>query len=348
MATLLKLQLAEGFREVAARKCERRLAWEEDGVLRLAETDFASPLALGGIGGVDCPVAMDGANGRGWAYCCQFRLGARDFSEIREFNLATGQSRRLVRLGLHQWALWLLAHWAEQEVLLALVATDTRSAAIHIRHHLALIETRTGAMRLVALPRDAFVPLASCARRRWLIFHGAEGTHLVSFSGRRLLTLPAVRAANAFGPRGRGASIHPQKPLALLGGDGVWLWNLETGALRQLRDRGQYPVWGPDGKGCWFSESSSDLFEMDTETGAERRLLRVAGNPYLEINYARPVAANADGTLLTLPLTRLLKVDPLAAGQMPTLARLHRLCVVDLTAREAWMAPGYARNLAWV
>jgi len=44
----------------------------------------------------------------------------------------------------------------------------------------------------------------------------------------------------------------------------------------------------------------------------------------------------------------LLKIDPAVAGQMPTQARMHRLCVVDVAAREAWMAPGYARNLAWV
>jgi hypothetical protein len=271
----------------------------------------------------------------------------RDFSEIREFDLATGRSRRLARLGLHQWALWLLAHWAEADVLLALVATDTRSAAIHIRHHLALLETRTGQMRLVALPRDAFMPLAWCARRRWVVFHGAEGTHLVSFSGRRLLTLPPANAILP-GPRGRGASLHPEKPVALLGGDGIWQWNLETGALRQLRERGQYPVWMADGKRCWFSESSSDLFELDCETGAERRLLRFAGNPYTEINYARPVAVESGGERLALPLTRMLKVDPVVAGQAPTLTRMHRLCVVDMEAREAWMAPGYARHLTWV
>ena len=347
MTPMLRLQLAEGFREVAPRKCGRRLVWEENGVLRAGETDFAAPSELGSIGGVDCPVAVDARSGRAWAYCCQFRPGVRDFSEIREFDLATGRSKRLARLGLHQWALWLLTHWAEADMLLALVATDTRSAAIHIRHHLALLETRTGTMRLVALPRDAFMPLTWCMRRRWVVFYGAEGTHLVSLSGRRLLTLPPASAVVA-GPRGRGASVHPDKPLALLGGDGLWLWNLETGALRQLRERGQYPTWTPDGKRCWFSESSSDLYELDCETGAERRLLRIAGNNYLEINYARPVAVEPGGERLALPLTRLLKIDPAVAGQMPTQARMHRLCVVDVAAREAWMAPGYARNLAWV
>jgi hypothetical protein len=348
MTPLLRLQLAEGFREVAARQCGRPLAWEENGELRMAETDFAETRGMESIGGVDCPLAVDAKSGRLWAYSCQFRVGARDFSEIREYDLATGRGRRLVRLGLHQWALWLLSYWAEADVLLALVATDTRSAAIHIRHHLALIETKTGAMRLMALPRDAFVPLAWCTRRRWVIFYGAEGTHLVSFNGRRILTLPAVKSADGAGPRGRGAAIHPERPLALLGGDGIWLWNLETGALRCLRERGQYPTWMPDGSGCWFTESSSDLFQMDCDTGAEQRLLRVAGNPYTEINYARPITADLAGQRLALPLTRMLKVDPVVAGQAPTLARLHRLCVVDLAAREAWMSPGYARHLTWV
>jgi hypothetical protein len=341
MALPLKLQLAEGFREVAPRPCGRRLLWEENGDFRYSETDFLTPHSFGHLGGVDCPLAVDAARGVAWAYCCQYRLGVRDYSEIREFDLATGRSRRVLRLGLRQWALWLLAHWAGTDTLLALVATDTRTDSIYIRHHLAVIDTKKGQLHLIALPRDAFAPLAWCPRRRWIIFHGAEGTHLVSFTGRNLLTLPPG------GPLGRGGDLHPHKPLALLGGDGLWLWNLETGALRRLRERGQYPRWSPDGTSCWFSESSSDLFHLNCDTGAEERLLRVAGNPHTEVNYARPIAVDAAGHLLAVPLTRLLKMDPLAAANATTLARMHKLCVVDVQAREAWVTTGYARHLAW-
>ncbi|HVU38875.1 MAG TPA: hypothetical protein VHC95_11120 [Opitutales bacterium] len=341
MSLALKLQLAEGFREVAPRRCGHRLLWEENGGFRLDETDFAATRDLGHLGGVDCPIAVDTARGLAWAYCCQYRLGVRDYSEIREFDLGTGRTRRLVRLGLHQWAIWLLAHWPDANSLLTLIATDTRAGAIHIRHHLAMIDLQQGSLHLVALPRDAFSPLAACARRHWLIFHGAEGTHHVSFTGRKLRTLPPG------GPLGRGGDIHPQKPLALIGGDGLWLWNLEDGSLRRLRERGQYPRWTPDGRGCWFSESSSDLFHFDLETGAEKRLLRIAGNNFTEINYSRPIAADAEGRHLALPLTRLLKTDPNVRETSSMLARLHRLCVVDLEAREAWMSSGYARHLAW-
>jgi hypothetical protein len=341
MALPLKLQLAEGFREVPPRACGRQLLWEENGEFKFSPTDFSAPRTFGHLGGVDCPLAVDATRGVAWAYCCQYRLGVRDYSEIREFDLATGRSRRVLRLGLRQWALWLLDHWTGSDSLLALVATDTRTDAIFIRHHLAVINTKTAQLHLIALPRDAFAPLASCQRRRWLIFHGAEGTHLVSYTGRNLLTLPPG------GPLGRGGDIHPHQPLALLGGDGIWLWNLETGALRRLRDRGQYPRWTPDGASCWFSESSSDLFQMHCETGAETRLLRVAGNAYTEVNYARPILADAAGRYLALPLTRLLKMDPLAAAHAPTLARMHKLCVVDLEAKETWLTEGYARHLAW-
>ncbi len=84
------------------------------------------------------------------------------------------------------------------------------------------------------------------------------------------------------------------------------------------------------------------------ETGEEKRLLRVAGNPNTEIAYARPIAADVQGRHLALPLTRMLKLDPAAAANTATLARLHRLCVVDLEAQETWMADGYARHLVWV
>jgi hypothetical protein len=346
MSLTLKLQMAEGFREIAPRTCGRRLLWENGGDLQVAETDFARQQPLGQLGGVDCPLTVDASGGRAWAYCCQYRLGVRDYSEIREFDLAAGSSKRLIRLGLHQWAIWMMAHWAEAGALFTLVATDTRAGAIHIRYHLAMINLRDGKMHLIALPRDAFVPLAWCLRRRWLIFHGAEGTYHVSFAGKLERTLPPRGTQG--GPLGRGGDIHPTKPWALIGGDGIWLWNLEDGSCRCLRERGQYPRWTPDGTGCWFSESSSDLFQMDCTTGVEQRLLRVVGNPHTEINYARPIAADGAGRLLALPLTRMLKLDPAATANATSLARVHRLCVMDLAAREAWMADGYARHLAWV
>jgi hypothetical protein len=40
-------------------------------------------------------------------------------------------------------------------------------------------------------------------------------------------------------------------------------------------------------------------------------------------------------------------MDPLAAANATTLARMHKLCVVDVQAREAWVTTGYARHLAW-
>jgi hypothetical protein len=43
-----------------------------------------------------------------------------------------------------------------------------------------------------------------------------------------------------------------------------------------------------------------------------------------------------------------LKTDPSVQERSAPLSRLHRLCVVDLAAREAWMTGGYARHLAWV
>jgi len=340
MSLPLKLQLAEGFRQIEPRACGLRVLWEEAGDLRISETDFAKPRSLGFLGTVDCPISTDPARNIAWAYCCQYKLGVRDYSEIREFDLKTGTSRRAVRLSVHQWAIWVLSY-LDSGALLALVATSTRMFEVNIRHHLAILDPKTGQLHLVALPRDAFSPLAWCPRRRWIIFHGSEGTHLVSFTGQRVLTLPVG------GPLGRGGSIHPTKPLAVIGGDGLWLWNLETGAVRCLREHGQYPRWTPDGTGIWFSESSSDLFHLEFETGMEQRLLRIAGNSFTEINYARPLAMDNSGRYLALPLTRLLKTDPNVRANSPTLARMHRLCIVDLEAKEAWVGDGYARHMAW-
>ncbi len=177
MALPLKLQLAEGFREVAPRACGRRVLWEDSGHLRLAETTFAVPREFGFLGGVDCPITVDAARGLAWGYCCQMRLGVRDFSEIREFDLATGANRRLVRLGLHQWAIWLLAHWPEKNALLAMVATNTRISAINIRHHLAIIDLRQGG---VASHRAA----AGLVLRRWRGVRAGAGLFFTARRGR--------------------------------------------------------------------------------------------------------------------------------------------------------------------
>ncbi len=347
----IRIQLAPGYRETSPEAIPGKwLLWERDGKLWQAGTGLDSPKGLGVAGGTDCPIAVDSKAGAAYAYVCGTQPGSRDFSEIRRFDLTSGQISRVARLGLNQWVLWLLASLEDHAALITLLASDARLTALEIRHHLAFFDT-LGARKPRALPlgRDAFCPQALCPRRGEVIFHGAEGWQRVRFAGQTLGRQPQVGEG-----LGRGASFHPTRPLVALGAGGLFLWDLESGALRQVRDRGHYPVWDGDGRGLWFRESSSDLVHLDLDSGVETRLLRIVGNPYPELHYARQVVPSADGRFLALGLTRKVRLNeatdrkPGAPGQPePVWTHAHHFCVVDLARKLVWHAPIHARNIAW-
>lgn len=334
------LILAKGWRQVEPRPVHRTLLWEASGQLQISQTDFSQPHAFGQVGSIDCPIAVDPVRRLAYRYICPDGAG-RDFSEIVAFHLDLGTKSRLFRLGLNQWIVWMFQYLPKEDVLLALLATDMPGEELRIQHQLGLFDLKHSRRLQVPLPRDAFCPVDLHENRREILFHGAEGWQIITFSGKRVAHLRS-RAV----PLGRGGALHPNRPLAALGGGGIALWNRQRNAIQTLHRQGQQPAWSPDGKVLYFSESSSDLFQHTLANGQTERIFSIAGNRQAEVTRARRPALTSDGRWLALPITRKLLRREAPAGET-RFTFSESLVVADLEQKEIWQYTAPAHHPAW-
>ena len=340
--TKLPLLLGSGWQAVPPRATGRHLLWQAGAKLMCAGTDFAEPQLLGETGLVDCPLAVDAARGLAYGYASPQGRQQEDFSELRAWHIKEGTGSRLFRLGLNQWALWLLRYLPRHDALLGLVATDMPGEGVHIQHQLGIFDLGKMKSLLVSLPRDAFLPLDVHPTRREVLFYGVEGYQVIEFSGKRVR-----RLAGSGLPEGRGGSYSPDGDKALLGGSGIVLWDMAADSLKALHPRGHTPVWDPSGAGFWFSESSGDLFYYSLAEGQTERLVALAANAHPDIRHSRPPVATADGRYLALCLTRRNKRSAGSEPDAPLYRYDHCLCVLDTREREVWQLPGPCRNAVW-
>lgn len=340
------LLLAKGWRSVPPRPAGGKLVWQRGHTLLCAPADFTAPVELGNAGLLDTPFALDPGRKLAYAYACRNGRDGRDYSEIRGYSLDGGPPECLFKLALNKWIPWFMHYLTDRDVILALVATSQPGESLIIHHQLGLFNPANGNSLLVPLPRDAFLPLDVRPQRKEILFYGVEGYQLIDYSGKRLRLL----RGNAL-PSGRGASFHPTEELIALGGRGIVLWETASNQLRQIHPCGQMPVWSPDGRWLYFSESSGDLFRHDWHNGTTERLLCAAGNTSSETHFARKASLSSDGRYLAMPLTRRVRRRESADGnptQLSEFAHYHALCILDLQRREAWQTTGYCRCAAWL
>lgn len=340
----LALLLAKGWKTVAPRASGHKLVWQSGSKLYCSDTDFTNPMCMGNIGPVDCPVAVDPKRGLAYRYVSPEYFESKDFSELRSFNLQTGESERLFTLDLNKWIIWLLRYLPGKDVLLALVSTHMPGQGVHIQHQLGLFDLRKRQSLLVPLPRDAFVPLDVDIERQEVLFYGVEGYQWIHYSGHRQLLL---RDRNL--PDGRGGAFHPTLPIVALGGGKIVLYHREERRFDILDVRGHHPVWSVDGNTLWYAESSGDLFRYDMNERVSERILSVAGNPYADIKHVRPVKLTPDGRYLATVLTRRIKrrTDEGVSDNEPLFRLSHAIVIADLERKEIWQHPGFSPNFEW-
>ena len=348
-----ELELADGWREVPPREGAPDLLLEEAGRLRHYSSGFALRHEFGRVGQVPCPIAYSPETRTAYRHVCESRPLAKDFSELRAYDLRTGRSHAVARLRVNQWMLWLL-EWigpadrsGESGCLFGLLATDAQSAEqVSIQHHLFFCRPEDGRVRRRPLCRDAYAPLALGRSRRALVFAGAEGLYLVGLNGERRASL--VRTE---GPLGRGASFEPGAGgRVALGGNGLYLWNPEEGRCQKLAQRGHYPAWSADGRGIFYSESSADLWYHELASGRATRLAALRRNRQPEFTYARQPAQSPCGRYVMLPLTvkQMRGVSGAAPGGREYVYDFgHGFCVFDLERREVWRKNGYSGGFCW-
>ena len=347
----IKLNFAEGWTEVAPRTGAPSFLVEENGRLIHQQSDFKHLHDFGPVGPVDCPIAYDHQRGMAYRYVSALSTARRDFSQLRRYDLATGASRAMVELPLNQWVLWLL-EWIEGAAgtgqLYGLLATDRPADdRVVIEHRLFALKVGEPQARMRPICRDAYRPLALSRQRRELIFAGAEGIYLVNLKGVRSATFPEAQST------GHGATFDLSgKARAIVGGDGLFLWDIEGNRSERLARLGRYPVWAIGRNGFWFRESSSDLHYYDLETRVSSKLLDVAENRNPEFWYSKPVSQTSCGRYLAISVTsKKLKGVSRKANVKGNRERVYAndqaLCILDLDRREFWQRTGFASNLTW-
>ncbi|MFP4351898.1 MAG: hypothetical protein ACLFTU_03575, partial [Puniceicoccaceae bacterium] len=87
----MPLRTGPGWREVPPRPTGRRIAWESGGRIRIADTDFRSPLDGGPAGPVDSPLVYDADDGFLYHYGCPDWSGTRGRNGIARVDPTTGR-----------------------------------------------------------------------------------------------------------------------------------------------------------------------------------------------------------------------------------------------------------------
>jgi len=349
-------ELAGNWHEVEPRSDAPDFLVEQKGRLYGLNSEFLELNDFGPVGPVDCPIAYDSERQRAFRYVCAADYRGRDFSQLRSYDLQSGDVAVLLDMPLNRWALWLL-EWiggttADDTTgrLFGLMATDRPvDDRIVIEHQLFLLQAGVSVIKQRPLCRDAYRPLDFSRKRRELLFSGAEGIYLVGFKGERKATLKAEAC-----PSGHGGSFKPDgQALAAIGGDGIYIWDLESNTCKQLTARGRFPVWSTDGLGIWYRESSSDLFYYDLNSHKSTQVLGVKNVRSPELWYARPPWQSQCGRYLSATFTaKRLKGVSRKANASGDVERVyshhHALCILDLKTQSFWSKEGFTNHFRWM
>jgi hypothetical protein len=300
----ISLQIAAGWQEIAPDPHGPELLVECDGRVKHLRSDGSEISDFGHVGPVECPLAYDPKTRTAYRYVCGADLSTKDFSRIEAFSLADGRRHPLCQLPLNHWALWLL-QWlpgrGEQGgQLFGLMASDLPiEGQVCLQHRLFALDTRRPMPRFRSLSLDAYRPLAFSRARRELLFSGAEGNYLVGLDGERRATLPADQC-----PPSDGADFDPQGAgRAVLGAEGLHLWEPGTGSCVRLTRRGRKPVWSPNGDTIWYAGSSGELRSFRLSTGADEPVLGIRDNRFPDFWKSRSVALSPCGRYLAVMLS---------------------------------------------
>lgn len=348
----INIKFAADWSEVSPRRDAPDLLIEENGRLLLQHSDFTPVHDFGAVGPVDCPIAYDAKTQTAYRYVSAPSMSRRDFSQLRSFDLVSRTTDVLLDLPLNQWALWLL-EWVDgcsQKAgqLFGLLATDRPTDdRIVIDHQLFALKPGEARARLRPICRDAYRPLAFSRSLGELIFAGADGIYLVDLKGTRRATFPGEDST------GQGAVFDPSgASRVVIGGNGLFLWDLKVNQVERLNRSGRYPTWSNIHNGVWYRESSSDVHYYDLETRESKQLLAIANHRNPEFWYARPVQLTRCGRYMVVCLTaKHLRGVSRKANVKGVAERVymhdHVMCVLDFEKKEIWRRTGFANHVTW-
>lgn len=359
------LELADGWREVRPRSTPWSMLFQKEYFLSLFETDFRCE-QIAEIGGLDCPIAFD-EEARA-AYCVR-AIGELKEKEgsieglmfpagtILKVSLDDKKVEKILDIPAELTLAWLLSLLPGRKKL---ISFSSRTG------QLVFVDLTSKRLRLVDCDGNVHWPADISIERNQIVFSGRFGISINSFSGSQAALLPDVTY--------RHAALHPKDSRVALEaahGRGIAIWDSASGKVDSFGTGGRRPEWSPDGKEIWYVEDASSLWKLNIETRQSTRVAKFLGGTDDCDSYGDKIIFTPDGQFAISNLTirtrvsaeeerRKLDEHREFSRALPEYLRsnlrepdfrfdhTHRICVLDMQAREVWTHPGYAHRLTWV
>lgn len=342
----LPLRTGPGWKETSPRATRHRIAWESNGEIRIAPTDFSRICRSAKVGPVESPLTYDPDDDRLYRYACPDWDSSRNANGILGVAPSTGTADPHFPLHPLRWVPWLLQKIPGKPLLLGLVVTDASRAerpGIVLQHQIGLFHTREKKSLLRNLPAGCRHPVAAAPERDRILFHGPDGFQLVSLKGRRQLVL----ADPSWGDGRAGAAFRPDSEEILIGGAELSVLRPSEPRRSVLGKNASFPSW-IDAERLLFAGNSGELSLLSIANGQTANVVSVVGNRHPEIKKARPAAISPDGRYFAVPLTRRAPFHPdTVHADQPLWSERQTLVIGDLEEQELWQHPGPVEQCTW-
>jgi hypothetical protein len=238
------------------------------------DTSFARQKDLAFSGGSNCPLAVDHANARVY-----FSADVLTSIDLRSGALQQHDA------GTDLSASWMLEYRPRQSDLLMLLHGPELKA-----HCLGAFDLGTDRLRTLPLPDDVFFPLAIDHTRGVALFSARQaGAALCDLSG-STVALSSIRLPHF----AMGGCFIDDGSKVILGGDGLYGWDLGSGSVSPLCKTGRYPV--PDRNGdIWFCTEDGNLCRLRRDGSGFDTIVELAGVDPRGWGYSQPVVFSPDG-----------------------------------------------------
>lgn len=343
----MELSLADGWTQVEPRETSFELlisGQPPEQHLISSDTAFRHRREIGFSGGINCPVAVDETGGRVFV----------SVDGIVSYGLR-GNVEEECKIIEDVSPVWMLSYNPTGPNLLMHLHGEEP-----MQSFIARLNLDTGNIERQPLPEEAFFPLALNVACDKVLYSSRHRGAAVYDLENEVSTLASAKVPSWV----QGGTFDTDERRIILGGDGLWGWDTDSGSISRLCERGMYPAVDGGG-GVWFSLKDGALAKLNSKDGSFEAIVELSGldtSGGKEGSFAQPFVFSPDALYGLARLTgrkklvgkELEEADAFCKSVGQPFSEHHQysyehyLCLLDLEAQEVWCSEGYAHNINWL